>query len=880
VPPQEGHRAAARLAVQDAATHALAESASLEEAAPRALQSLGAYLDWQLGAMWVVDRETQRLSCLEVWSAEGIDAVQFERLARATTFAEGSGIPGRAWHERGAVWVSDVASMARSDRVRNTAQLGLHTAFAFPIVMAGDVVGAIEFFSTDVREPDQHRLALLASVGAQLGQYIERERARGAARRSQAMTEAVLHGASDCIVTITSEGRIMEWNPAAEAAFGRTREQAIGTSFFDLTLIPEEGGADMLGLACSTEDVEDRVVGSRLEVTALRHDGSQFPAELTLTPVGTEGPAAFTIYLRDISRRVEVRRTLLLHDRALAAAHSGIVILDALAQGMPSVYVNAAFERITGYPADDFVGDSIAVLQGADTDQATVEEVKRAIAEGREHEATLINYRKDGTPFWNEVSISPVVSDGLTTHWVAVMSDITARRQAEERVLHLSYHDGVTGLPNRLMFTEHLELALARAARQGLVVAVLLVDINGFKLVNDSFGLAAGDELLRQAADRLRRVTRAADVVARQSGDEFLILIADLEPTTDGRGDAALGDALQIAQAIGGQIKMALEAPFEIDGIELFVGVTVGQSLCPRDALDVDGLIREAGASVDRSRSGRGGGEPETSVVPADARKQLSLSSRLRRALERDEFVLHYQPVLDLRSDMMIGTEALIRWSDPQRGLLPPSEFIPLAERIGMIGPLSDWVMDAAISQARQWHTEGIDIDVAINLPPVLWQIELVPKLRAAVQRHGLDPRKLMIEVTETAAMTDPDRTQRVLHELSELGVQLAIDDFGTGYSSLSRLKQMHVSTLKIDRSFVRDLPEDQDAASIVLTIIQLARNLGIQPLAEGIETLAQREFLVANGCLQGQGYHFARPLPAEEIPAAFARLSRRADAA
>jgi diguanylate cyclase (GGDEF)-like protein/PAS domain S-box-containing protein len=872
--PRDGHRAAARLAVQDAATHALAESASLEEAAPRALQSLGTYLDWQLGAMWVVDHEAERLHCLEVWSAEGIDATQFERLARATTFTEGSGIPGRAWHERTAVWVPDVAGMARSERVRNTAQLGLHTAFAFPIVLAGDVVGAIEFFSTDVREPDQHRLALLASVGAQLGQYIERERALGAARRSDAMTQAVLQGASDCIVTITSEGLVTEWNPAAEEAFGRSREQAIGTSFFDLALIPD-AGADLLGLACSTEDAADRAIGSRLEVTALRHDGSQFPAELTLTPVGAEGPAAFTIYLRDISRRVAARRSLLLHDRALAAAHSGIVIMDAFAKGMPVVYANAAFERITGYTADDFVGKTLAVLQGPDTDEATVEAIKQSMIEGRQHEATLLNYRKDGTTFWIDVSLSPVTAEGMVTHWVAVISDITARREAEAQVQHLSYHDGVTGLPNRTMFTEHLELALARAARQGLVVAVLLVDINGFKLVNDSFGLAAGDELLRQAADRLRRVTRAADVVARQSGDEFLILIADLEPTSDG-ADANLGDALQIAQAIGGQIKMALESPFEIDGIELFVGVTVGHSVCPRDALDVDGLIREAGAAVERSRSTRGGGQPEPPAMPTDARKQLSLSSRLRRALERDEFVLHYQPVLDLRADVMIGVEALIRWSDPQRGLVPPSDFIPLAERIGMIGPLSDWVMDAAISQAARWHAEGIEIDVAINLPPVLWQIELVPKLTAAVRRHGLDPRRLMIEVTETAAMTDPDRTQRVLHDLSELGIQLAIDDFGTGYSSLSRLKQMHVSTLKIDRSFVRDLPQDQDAASIVLTIIQLARNLGIQPLAEGIETLAQREFLVANGCLQGQGYHFARPLPAEEIPAAFARLSQR----
>ena len=296
----------------------------------------------------------------------------------------------------------------------------------------------------------------------------------------------------------------------------------------------------------------------------------------------------------------------------------------------------------------------------------------------------------------------------------------------------------------------------------------------------------------------------------------------------------------------------------------------------PLDADDREGLLRHAAASVTTARERRSAVDRAPMLIGGDAHRQLSLATRLRHALDRDEFVLHYQPVLNLTTGTMVGVEALIRWNDGPRGLVSPIEFIPFAERLGLIGPISDWVMETAFGQCRAWSEVGLDVDVAINMPPVLWQPALVKKLVAAIERSRIAPSRITIEVTETAVMTDPDRTQRVLAELHSCGVQLAIDDFGTGYSSLSRLKQMPVELLKIDRSFVRDLPHDAEAASIVTAIVQLARNLGIRPLAEGIETLAQRRFLVEQGCTLGQGFHFSRPVPADQIPATHLRLSPR----
>jgi EAL domain-containing protein (putative c-di-GMP-specific phosphodiesterase class I) len=331
-------------------------------------------------------------------------------------------------------------------------------------------------------------------------------------------------------------------------------------------------------------------------------------------------------------------------------------------------------------------------------------------------------------------------------------------------------------------------------------------------------------------------------------------------------------DAAQLAEAVAGHIRQALQTPFTIATHEVYVGVSTGVAVYPVNGDDAASLLREASAAMSDAREhGRGGGVAERRA-PSD---QLKLTTRLRHAVTHNEFVLHYQPVCDIARNLIIGVEALIRWNDPERGLIGPDEFIHLAERTGMITQISDWVVSEACRQSRAWRDQGVRVGVSVNLPPILWQPSMVARLRSEVSKNGLKPSEFMIEITESAIMTNPDRSLEILRELSDDGFRMAIDDFGTGYSSLARLRQMPVSALKIDRSFITDLPGDQDAEAIVNTIIQLSANLGLVALAEGIETEEQLQFLTAHGCQLGQGFLLSRPVPGEEIPDIYRRFER-----
>ncbi|HEY1332591.1 MAG TPA: GGDEF domain-containing phosphodiesterase, partial [Actinomycetota bacterium] len=362
--------------------------------------------------------------------------------------------------------------------------------------------------------------------------------------------------------------------------------------------------------------------------------------------------------------------------------------------------------------------------------------------------------------------------------------------------------------------------------------------------------------------------------------DEFLLLLSDVEPgrgtrpaKLDPRGTAA--NARAVAQAVAERIHDALREPFELSGTELFVTGSIGISLFPEDASDGKSLLRHADQAMYRSKKNGPGGSMVFSAQESDSIRRLSMSTRLRKAVERQHWVLHYQPVLDLASGTTVGVEALLRWSDPTGGLVAPGEFIPLAEEMGLIEAIGEWVLRDLCRQTMEWKREGLQVEVSFNLSPrELWQPNLVRGMLAHLTQAGVDAESVIVEITESTAMTDPERTQRILSELHGRGLRLAIDDFGTGYSSLSRLKSMPVDILKIDRSFVRDIPQDPDACSMVRAIVQLAHSLGMVPLAEGIETQEQWAFLVENQCTLGQGYHFGRPMPAEEF-AAFARRSR-----
>jgi len=432
---------------------------------------------------------------------------------------------------------------------------------------------------------------------------------------------------------------------------------------------------------------------------------------------------------------------------------------------------------------------------------------------------------------------------------IGIAIDVTARHRSEERLVHLAFHDPLTGLPNRSTVEEHLARELARAERDGTTVATLYIDLDHFKLVNDSLGHAAGDQVLVQVAQRIRAITRDGDLLARLGGDEFMLVCPGI-----GAGGA---------EAIAGKLLAALDDSLVLDGAEFQLGASVGIAIGPDDGSDPADLLKHADTAMYQAkRSGRDAYALYANDA-GDSHRRLTLTARLRRALAEDEFLLHYQPVYDLGSGALCGVEALVRWDDPATGLVPPDRFIPHAEETGLITRIGAWVIEEACRQAAEWAELGLTPQMAFNASPRELRDETyVERVASALERHGLHPDRLLVEVRETP-MHGSDRTHEVIERLHRLGVRIALDDFGTEHSSLSRLRELPVQVLKVDRSFLRDLPGDAASAGIVRAIATLGAGLGMDVIVEGIETPEQLRFAAEAGCGFGQGYHFARPLPA-----------------
>ena len=548
-----------------------------------------------------------------------------------------------------------------------------------------------------------------------------------------------------------------------------------------------------------------------------------------------------------------------------------VIYVDPPDQNSPTIYVSPRIRDILGVTPEEYLTDPYYWrnhLHPEDRERAEGE-YDSFIKTGAPETSDYRMLKPDGTVVWVSDRAMTILDEQGDPFMVqGMLFDVTDQKVAEEQIAHLSHHDRLTGLSNRAMFEEMLEISLARARRYDMAVAVLTIDLDDFKLVNNSLGHAAGDELLRQLAIRLRDTTSDTDLVARQGGDEFLIAITDIQGSSHIPGpdmDAALiaGESTVLS------IQRALEAPFSVSGTEAYVTASMGLSFFPGHAADALTLLKHADSAMYRAKKAGPAGYAIYSPEVADSTTRLDFSTRLRKAVESKHWILHYQPIVDLTDARLTGVEALLRWEDPSGGLIPPGEFIPLAEEMGLIETIGDWVIEEVCRQAAAWQSEGIDLEVGFNLSPrQLWQPDLASKIFAGVEAAGVDPSKLVLEITEGTAMTDPERTQHILWDLHGRGLRLAIDDFGTGYSSLSRLKHLPVSTLKIDRAFVMDLPGDSDAGSMANAIIQLAHSLGMSPLAEGIETELQWRFLTERGCEAGQGYFFSRPVPADEITA------------
>jgi diguanylate cyclase (GGDEF)-like protein/PAS domain S-box-containing protein len=524
-------------------------------------------------------------------------------------------------------------------------------------------------------------------------------------------------------------------------------------------------------------------------------------------------------------------------------------------------YANGATAAITGYGREEFLRLGFWDIVHPDF---------RPLVQAR----GLAGERGEGGPLRYEIKI---VRKGGEERWLdytaglidfagkpAVLGtafDITERKRAEDQIKSLAYHDALTGLPNRLLFTDRLSLAVSQAARHNQHLAVLFLDMDRFKVINDSLGHSLGDRLLQAVAERLQACVREADTVARLGGDEFTLLLP---------GVAHPEDVARVAE----KILEALKQPFKTEGRELFCTVSMGISLFPEDGGDAETLVKNADTAMYRAKEqGRDNYQLYTPAMNATAVERLQLESGLRRALARNELEIHYQPVLDLGNGRVHGVEALLRWRHPDKGLLGPSEFISLAEVTGLAVPMSSWILRTACAQARAWQASHPRLIVAVNLSARQFQQpDLVAIVKAALDDTGLPPRCLDLEITETNAMQNAEATIATLRELKALGVRVSIDDFGIGYSSLSYLKRLPIDTLKIDQSFVRDITTDPDDAAIATAVIALAHTLKLRVVAEGVETEEQLAFLTARSCDRMQGYLFSHPLPPEECTAFLAR--------
>ena len=660
-------------------------------------------------------------------------------------------------------------------------------------------------------------------------------------------------------LSLSEQGMIQEANIAAANLLGVSRRTLIMQPFSRF-ILPEDQDIFYRHRKLLFATATPQVFDLRLD----KNDAAPFPAQLMMAvavTVDADGTPMCLTVVSDITERKNNEERLSQAAAVFENTREGVMITDA---GQTVLRVNRAFTAITGYTETEVLGKKSSLLSSGHHDPGFYADLWAVVDATGHWQGEIWNRRKDGEIYPQLLSISAVRdATGLVTDYVSVFTDITQIKASEDRLDFLAHHDALTGLPNRLLLFYRLEHDISVARREGLKLALLLLDLDRFKDVNDGHGHLAGDELLQQVAERLSVRLRDADTVSRLGGDEFALILADLTHCQD-------------AAKVAGEIIDAFNEPWRLhNGAEVSIGASIGISLFPENGQNPEELLQQADVAMYQAKNeGRGKFKYFSEDMTQAARARIGLETRLRRAMASDKLCVHYQPQIDMASGRMVGAEALVRWQDPDEGLIPPGRFIPLAEQTGLIVAIGKWVLREVCRQGRQWLDAGLPpLNLAVNLSPhQLRHSDMGATLAQILDETGFPPERLELELTESALMERGLESARILDELRALGVRMALDDFGTGYSSLAYLKRFPLDVLKIDKSFIDDIPFHQDDMDIASAIIAMGHILRLKVTAEGVETVEQFEFLQAQGCDSYQGYFNSHPMPAE----AFAALLQR----
>jgi len=751
---------------------------------------------------------------------------------------------GAALHHRAIVPLRKMAALAR-------------------LSARGDHTGRIDFDSNDELGDLARALNLGNAHTQQLIEHLESESA--ALRRAELRHRTLLESAADAIIITGTDGRIQQLNQQAERMFGYTRQELIG-ALIEQLMPASFRRAHVAKREHYVAQPTPRSMGSGLVIRALSKDGREIPVEISLSPSRIDDERLVVAVIRDITER---KRAEAIQARLTAMLDATTDIIALLTPQRAISYLNPAGRRLLGLPESGPLTDRdwLDVLHARTKQEFLNEAWPLTMTEGVwSGEMTMRG--ADG----QEIATSQVLlaqrDDAQELEYIACVGrDISERKRYENELQHRATHDQLTGLANRTLFEDRLGQAIHHAHRHQRLVGVLFVDLDNFKLVNDSLGHAVGDELLRVIARRMTAAVRPGDTVARHGGDEFAVVLDDL---------AQSEDAIRV---VHGLIE-SISQPIELGGQSLIATTSIGISLYPRDAVNAADLMMNADAALYRAKAeGRNRYCFYTADMNREASLRLETENGLRRALERNELVLFYQPIVEAASGRIVGAEALLRWQHPQQGLLAPDHFIAVAEETGLILPIGEWVLGEACAQTRRWHDAGLSLArVAVNVSARQCRgDELIRAVERALAGSGLAPQCLELELTESSLMASPDRAKVLLDRVRALGVRLVIDDFGIGYSSLGQLKQFRFDKVKIDRSFVSGICTDSSDAVIAEAIIGMAHTLGATVVGEGVEEHSQREQLLRFGCDELQGYLFSRPLPAAEFETLLRRQASRA---